>query len=114
MISPITTLAEQTLTLTSRQGDDFTAGGFCGHIAIIDFATFDTFVQSTIVPFVTSHGGGPTSFPIILLYNVVLADPFVSGTSDKLLHPRLPQRVFKSVADLRSNGFRQHQRFFRH
>ena len=30
----------------------------------------------------SSHGGGPTSFPIILLYNVVLADPFVSGTSD--------------------------------
>ncbi len=81
MMSPITTLAEQSLTLTSTQGGDFT-GSFCGNIGIIDFATFDSFVQSTIVPFVSSHGGGPTSFPIILLYNVVLADPFVSGTSD--------------------------------
>ncbi len=81
MLSPITTLAEQSLTLTSAHGGDFT-GGFCGNIGIIDFATFDSFVQSTIVPLVTSSGGGPTSFPIILLYNVVLADPFVSGTSD--------------------------------
>jgi len=77
MISP-TPLPEQTLTLTSGQGGDFTTGG-CGHLAIIDFQTLDTFVQNTIVPFVSSHGGGPTSFPIILLYNVVMATPFVSG-----------------------------------
>ena len=81
MISPITPLAEQTLTLTASQGGDFAAG--CpGHLAIVDFQTFDTFVQNTIVPLVTSHGGGPTSFPIILLYNVVLAAPFVPGTSN--------------------------------
>jgi hypothetical protein len=81
MMSPITTLAEQSLTLTSSQGDDFSAG-CSGHLGIIDFATFDSFVQNTIVPLVTSNGGGPTSFPIILLYNVVLADPFIPGTSD--------------------------------
>jgi hypothetical protein len=80
-LSPITTLAEQTLTLTSGQGGDFSSGA-CGNLGIMDFSTFDSFVQNTIVPLVTSHGGGPTSFPIILLYNVVMADPYVVGTSD--------------------------------
>jgi hypothetical protein len=79
MISP-TTLAEQTLTLTSSQGGDFTTGG-CGHLGIIDLETFDSFVQNTIVPLVSSNGGGPTSFPIILLYNVVMANPYNPGTS---------------------------------
>jgi hypothetical protein len=81
MLSPITTLAEQTLTLSSSQGGDFAAG--CGdHLGIMDLSTFDSFVQGTIVPFVSSHGGGPTSFPIILLYNVVMADPYIVETSD--------------------------------
>jgi hypothetical protein len=81
MLSPVTTLAEQSLTLTSNQGNDFSAG--CGsHLGIMDFSTFNNFVQGTIVPFVSANGGGPTSFPIILLYNVVLADPFVPGTGD--------------------------------
>ena len=39
MISPITTLAEQTLTLTSAQGGDFT-GSFCGNIGIIRLRDF--------------------------------------------------------------------------
>ncbi|HEY6300786.1 MAG TPA: hypothetical protein VIW95_14190 [Candidatus Binatus sp.] len=76
--SPPTTLAEQTLTLTSGQGDDF-ATGCSGHLGIMDFSTFDSFVQGTIVPLVSSNGGGPTSFPIILLYNVVMASPFESA-----------------------------------
>ena len=71
-----TILPEQTLTLTASQSDDF-AGGFCsGHLGIIDFNTFDSFVQNTIVPLVTSNGGGPTSFPMILLYNVVIDPSF--------------------------------------
>lgn len=81
MMLSATPLAEQSLTLTSNQGNDFSAG--CGsHLGIMDFTTFNNFVQGTIVPFVSANGGGPTSFPIILLYNVVLADPFVPGTSD--------------------------------
>lgn len=81
MLSPIKTLAEQTLTLTASEGGDFDAG--CGsHLGIMDYSTFDSYVQDTIVPLVTSNGGGPTSFPIILLYNVVMADPYDPGTSD--------------------------------
>jgi hypothetical protein len=74
-----TPLAEQTFTVPSGKGGTFSDGG-CGHLGIMDLSTFDTFVRGTIIPFVTAHGGGPTSLPIILLYNVVMATPFVSGT----------------------------------
>jgi len=63
----------------SGKGGTFTNGG-CGTVGIMDIATFDAFVQSTLVPLVASQpGGGPTSLPIILLYNVVMANPFVPG-----------------------------------
>ena len=77
-----TVLAEQSLTPSTSVGNDFAAG--CGgHLGIMDFSTFDSFVQNTVIPLVSSQpGGGPTSFPIIVLYNVVLAAPFIPGTSD--------------------------------
>jgi hypothetical protein len=78
-LSP-TTLAEQTLTVPTNKGGTFSTG-HCGNLGLVDRATFDAFVQGTLVPFVTAHGGGPTSLPIILLYNVVIANPFVPGTS---------------------------------
>ena len=81
VLSPVTTLAEQTFTVPSTFGATF-SGTPCGKLGIMDLATFDSFVQSTIAPFVASHGGGPTSLPIILLYNVVLANPFVGTTAN--------------------------------
>jgi hypothetical protein len=74
------TLSEQTFTVPSGQGETFSVGG-CEHLGVMDISTFDAFVQGTIVPFVAAHGGGPTSLPIILLYNVVMANPFVPGTT---------------------------------
>ena len=79
-LSP-TTLAEQTLTVPTNKGGTFSTG-HCGNLGVVDLNTFDTFVQGTLVPFVTAHGGGPTSLPIILLYNVVIANPFVPGTTN--------------------------------
>jgi hypothetical protein len=75
-----TTLAEQTFNVPTNKGGTFSAG-HCGNLGIMDLATFDSFVQGTLVPFVAAHGGGPTSLPIILLYNVVIANPFVPTTS---------------------------------
>lgn len=80
MLSPVTTLAEQTLSLSSSQGGDFT-GSFCGHIAIMDYSTFDSYYQSLITS-LSSKGVGPTTFPFVLLYNVVMAAPYVPGTSE--------------------------------
>ncbi|MFZ2060963.1 MAG: hypothetical protein WAU82_08120 [Candidatus Binatus sp.] len=81
MLSPTTVLAEQTFTVPTNKGGTFTDGG-CGKLGVMDFSTWDSFVESTLIPFVTAHGGGPTSFPLFVLYNVVMADPFVPGTSD--------------------------------
>ncbi len=81
MLSPVKVLAEQTFNVPTNEGGVFTDGG-CGKLGIMDFNTWDTFVQGTLIPFVTANGGGPTSFPFFVLYNVVMADPFVPGTSD--------------------------------
>jgi hypothetical protein len=81
VLSPVTVLAEQTFNVPANKGGTFTTGG-CGNLGIMDVATFDAFVQGTLIPFVTAHGGGPTSFPIIHLYNVVMAAPFVPGTAN--------------------------------
>jgi hypothetical protein len=76
VLGPVKPLAEQTFTVPSGKGATF-SGGFCGgNLGIMDFGTFNAFVQSTIVPLVTANGGGPTSLPIILLYNVVLDPSF--------------------------------------
>jgi hypothetical protein len=81
MLSPVTVLAEQTFNVPTDEGATFNDGG-CGHLGVMDFDTWDNFVQSTLIPFVTAHGGGPTSFPLFVLYNVAMAMPFVPGTSD--------------------------------
>ena len=79
-LSPITTLSVQTFTVPTDKGATF-VGLPCGFLGVMDIATFDAFVQGTIVPLVAAQtGGGPTSLPIILLYNVVMANPFVPNT----------------------------------
>jgi hypothetical protein len=81
MLSPVTTTAEQTFNVPTNKGGTFSAG-HCGNLGIMDLATWDSFVQSTLIPFVaTQTGGGTTAFPLFLLYNVVIANPFVPGTS---------------------------------
>lgn len=82
MLSPITTLAEQTFNVPVNEGGTFSIMGGCGHLGIMDISTWDSFVQGTLVPFVAAHGGGTTAFPLFLLYNVVMAEPFVPGTAD--------------------------------
>ena len=79
MLNPVTVLPEQTFSPTSSEGNAFSAGS-CGHLGIMDINVWDNFVQGTLVPFVAANGGGTTAFPIFLLYNVVMANPYVPGT----------------------------------
>jgi hypothetical protein len=76
VLSPVTVLAEQTFDVPTNEGGTF-SDGHCGNLGVMDLNTWDSFVQSTLIPFVTAHGGGPTSFPLFVLYNVVMADPLV-------------------------------------
>jgi hypothetical protein len=81
LLSPTTT-TEQTFNVPTNKGGTFSAG-HCGNLGIMDLATWDSFVQGTLLPFVaTQTGGGTTAFPIFLLYNVVIANPFVPGTDE--------------------------------
>jgi hypothetical protein len=80
ILSPLTTLAPFTVNIPVNQGATFpvfaTFGSGCGNLGVMDNATFDSIIQSTVLPALASSGVGPTTFPIFLLYNVVQAAPF--------------------------------------
>jgi hypothetical protein len=108
MLGPITTLAEQTFNVPTNEGASFDDDG-CNNLGVMDFSTWDSFVQSTLIPFVAAHGGGTTSFPLFVLYNVVMADPYVPTTDDNCCilgyHNSFASPVQTyGVADFDSNG----------
>jgi hypothetical protein len=76
-LGPITTLAMQTWNVPAGKGATYTTSqyGGCGKIGVVDFSTMDNFVTGTLMPALAGSGVGPTNFPIILLYNVVMGDP---------------------------------------
>src|SRR6266850_2560100 len=83
-LGPVTTLAVQTFTVPSLKGATYNAAtmfGGCGKIGVVDFATMNNFVTGTLMPALAGAGVGPTNFPIILLYNVVMGNPGDSITS---------------------------------
>jgi hypothetical protein len=53
--------------------------GTCNNLGEIDFASWDSFVQGTLMPILASNGIGPTDFPIFEFKNVVMTQS--SGTS---------------------------------
>jgi hypothetical protein len=73
MLNPVMTLPEQTFTVPANEGGTFTNGG-CENLGVMDVNTWDSFVRSTLIPFVTAQGGGTTSFPFFLLYNVGMSN----------------------------------------
>ncbi len=77
VLSPITTIAAQTIHIPTNEGATYDIG--CGgRLGVMDFATFDSIVTGTLIPALASQNVNPTSFPIFLMHNVVMADP---GTS---------------------------------
>ena len=53
--------------------------GTCNNLGEIDYGSWDSYVQSTLMPILASEGVGPTDFPIFLFKNVVMTQN--SGTS---------------------------------
>ncbi len=77
-LGPVTTLAVQTWNVPTGKGATYNATVYqngCGKIGVVDFSTMDSFVTGTLMPGLAGAGVGPTNFPIILLYNVVMGDP---------------------------------------
>jgi hypothetical protein len=83
-LGPVTTLSLQTFNVPTGKGATYNAASFggCGHIGVVDFSTMDSFVTGTLIPSLAGSGVGPTNFPFILLYNVVMGDPGDSITSN--------------------------------
>ena len=83
-LGPVMTLAVQTFNVPATKGATYLASSFggCGKIGVVDFTTMDNYVTGTLMPALAGSGVGPTNFPIILLYNVVMGDPGDSLTSN--------------------------------
>jgi len=83
-LGPVTTLTVQTFTVPAGKGATYSTAPYsgCGHIGVVDFTTMDNYVTGTLMPALAGSGVGPTNFPIILLYNVVMGDPGDSLTSN--------------------------------
>jgi hypothetical protein len=76
MLSPVTTVGSVTVNVPMGSGITVDATQFqggCGNLGIIDMTWFDPYVQSTIIPSVAGQGVAPTTFPILLLSNVVMS-----------------------------------------
>src|SRR5882757_2115061 len=76
-MGPVTTLALQTFNVPGGMGATYSTASRhgCGNIGVVDFSTMDNYVTGTLMPALAGSGVGPTNFPIILLYNVVMGDP---------------------------------------
>jgi hypothetical protein len=85
MLSPVTTLAEVTVNVPSGSGttNSARAAGGCGPTGVMDINWWDPYVQSTIMPSLAAQGVGPTTLPLLLLYNVVMTQgtPSLTGTT---------------------------------
>lgn len=58
------------------------SGGWCGKIGIMDIVWFDNHVQKTIIPMLAASGVDPTTLPVFLFYNVVMAFAPITNPSN--------------------------------
>jgi hypothetical protein len=80
VLSPITTLAAQTIHIPTNEGATHSISGCTGTVklGVMDLTTFDAIISGTLIPSLASQNVNPTTLPIFVLHNVVMADP---GTS---------------------------------
>jgi hypothetical protein len=81
VLSPITTLAAQTVTIPSGEGATYYRG-CADHQGVMDFNTFYGILTNTLIPGLANQGVGPTTLPIFVMHNVVMGDPGISPTTN--------------------------------
>ena len=75
VLSPVTTLPAQTINIPANQGLTWQLNG-CGSLGVMDFNTFSTIVTQTLLPSLIAQGlVSSSTLPLLLLHNVVMADP---------------------------------------
>jgi hypothetical protein len=75
VLSPVIVTSAQTATAPSANGAVFSTspyGGCGGIIGVVNFGWLDSVVTGTIIPSLAAQGVGPTTFPVILLKDVVM------------------------------------------
>ncbi len=78
-LSPVTVLPAVTVTVPSADGAVFSTaayGGCGGIIGVMNINWFDPLVTGTIIPNLATKGVGPTTFPLLVMKDVVMT----SGT----------------------------------
>jgi hypothetical protein len=68
----LTTHAPLNLSVPSGHGALLTPAPVCGPVANVDNTWFDAVIQRSVLPALAQSGIGTTTFPVFLLYNVVM------------------------------------------
>ncbi len=75
VLSPVTTLAAQTISIPNNQGTSMFLGG-CALVGIMDLGTFDSIISNSLIPSLTAQGLlDQSSFPIFIIHDVVMGNP---------------------------------------
>lgn len=80
LLDPVKTLAPIVINVPKADGLALSTSAlgpppFCSRLGIIDINWFDAYLDSTIIPALAAQGVKPSTFPIFLLHNVVMASP---------------------------------------
>ena len=78
VLNPVTVLPAQTITIPANQGLAYFLS--CAPIGILDFASFNSTITNILLPSLTSQGVNASTFPLVVLNNVVMANPGTSLT----------------------------------
>jgi hypothetical protein len=83
LLSPPTTLPAITVNIPAGSGAAFSfSSNPCQTLGIVDYAYMQNYLEGTLIPSLAGEGVNPATFPIFLLGNVVMADPYVGTTSN--------------------------------
>lgn len=77
LLSPVTTLAKVTVNVAASRGKSYASGG-CGNIGVMDITWWQPYLEANIIPTLSSIT--PTTFPIFVFYDVVMAQGTTSLT----------------------------------
>ena len=65
----LNTTAPVTIHVPSNEGSTYTFAG-CDKFGVVNFYWLDAYLQLTVIPSLANQGVGPTTFPVMLTYNV--------------------------------------------
>jgi hypothetical protein len=68
----LNTTTAVTVTVPPNEGTTYTLAG-CDKFGVVNQFWFDAYVTNTLIPSLAGQGVGPTTFPVVLTYNIFIA-----------------------------------------